>query len=66
MKELWKSAAPISCAAVILGLIWLVNGCMERGERFKTECMRAGGSVASTPSQDLCLQTGSTISKSKP
>lgn len=63
MKDIWKVATPICAAAVLLGIIWAINGCVERGERFKIECMRAGGSVVSTPSQDMCLQ-GVSMTKS--
>lgn len=56
MKDLWKIAAPISTAAVLIAIIWAVNSCSERGERFKVECMRAGGSVVTSPNSDMCLQ----------
>lgn len=65
MKDLWKIATPISTAAIILGIIWLANGCMERGERFKMECMRAGGSVVTTSQQDVCI-AGGAVTRSKP
>jgi hypothetical protein len=66
MKDIWKIAAPICTAAVLLGIIWAINACAERGERFKVECMRAGGSVVSTSTQDMCLQGVSVTSKAKP
>jgi len=65
MNNLWKAAAPICTALVLLGIIWFVNSCGERAERFKVECMRAGGSVVSTTQQDMCLQ-GLAVTRSKP
>lgn len=66
MNNLWKVATPICTAAVLLGIIWAINGCAERAERFKVECMRAGGSVVATPSQDMCLQGTSVTKSAKP
>ena len=46
---------------VVLAIIWWVNSCSERAENFKLECMRTGGSVISTPSQDMCLKGTATF-----
>lgn len=63
MKDIWKIATPACTAAVLIAIIWAINSCAQRAEAFKIECMRAGGSVVSTPSQDMCLQGSATRSK---
>jgi hypothetical protein len=63
MKDLWKIATPVCTAAVLIAIIWAINSCAQRAEAFKIECMRAGGSVVSTASQDMCLQGVSATAK---
>lgn len=65
MNNLWKAAKPISFAAIVLGIIWGVNSCAERTQRFKEECIRAGGSVVSTSQDTMCLQ-GVAATRNKP
>lgn len=65
MNNLWKAAAPICSAIVILGGLWAMNGCSERNQRFKEECIRAGGSVVSTSQDTMCLQ-GVAATRNKP
>lgn len=45
----------IGSTACFLSIVFLIHGCMERGQEFKIKCMDGGGTLISTDRESMCI-----------
>lgn len=60
----WQITIPgLGFALVCLGIIWLVNSCMEQDHAFRMRCVDKGGTLMQQGSTPFCISGGQRVER---